>query len=110
MNANTIDSIIDQALQQPERERARIAERLISSLEQTTDFDVELAWQKEIGKRLEEIDSGAVECVPWEDVRNKLYENANAQDWCPSWLLEKQNNLLALEEIDLLSVVEQLFN
>ena len=80
MNENTIDSIIDQALQQPERERARIAERLISSLEQTTDFDVELAWQKEIGKRLEEIDSGAVECVPWEEVRNKLYENANAQD------------------------------
>jgi len=80
MNANTVDSIIDQALQQPERERARIAERLISSLEQTTDFDVELAWQKEIGKRLEEIDSGAVECVPWEEVRNKLSENANAQD------------------------------
>jgi len=49
-------------------------------LEQTTDFNVELAWQKEIGKRLEEIDSGAVECVPWEEVRNKLYENANAQD------------------------------
>jgi len=49
-------------------------------LEQTTDFDVELAWQKEIGKRLEEIDSGAVECVPWEEVRKKLYENANAQD------------------------------
>jgi len=29
---------------------------------------------------LEEIDSGAVECVSWEEVRNKLYENANAQD------------------------------
>ncbi len=80
MSANTIDNIIDQALQQPERERARIAEKLISSLEQTIDFDVELAWQKEIGKRLEEIDSGAVECVPWLKVRTKLSKYANAQD------------------------------
>ena len=77
---NTVDRIIDQALQQPARERARIAEKLISSLDQTTDLDVELAWQKEIGKRLKEIDSGAVECIPWEEVRNRLYENANAQD------------------------------
>ena len=80
MSINTVDRIIDQALQQPERERARIAEKLISSLDQTTELDVELAWQKEIGKRLKEIDSGAVECIPWEEVRNKLYENANAQD------------------------------
>ena len=80
MSTNTVDLIIDQALQQPERERARIAETLISSLDQKADMDVELAWQKEIGKRLREIDSGAVECIPWEDVRRKLYENAGAQD------------------------------
>ncbi|MBW2573349.1 MAG: hypothetical protein JRE61_13700 [Deltaproteobacteria bacterium] len=38
MSTNTVDRIIDQALQQSERERARIAERLISSLDQTTVF------------------------------------------------------------------------
>ena len=80
MSTNTVDLIIDQALQQPERERARIAETLISSLDQKADMDVELAWQKETGKRLREIDSGAVECIPWENVRRKLYENAGAQD------------------------------
>lgn len=80
MSANTVNRIIDQALQQPERERARIAETLISSLDQTSDLDIELAWQNEIGNRLREIESGAVECIPWEDVRNKLYKNANAQD------------------------------
>ena len=80
MSTNTVARIIDQALQQPERERARIAEKLISSLDQPTDLDVELAWQKEIGKRLKKIDSGAVECIPWEEVLSKLYENANAQD------------------------------
>ena len=79
-NANTIDSIIDQELQQPERDRSRIAEKLILSLDSTTELDVEFAWQKEIGKALQEIDSGTVECILWEEVRNKLYENANAQD------------------------------
>jgi putative addiction module component len=33
-----------------------------------------------IDKRLREIDSGTAECIPWEDVRSKLYQNANAQD------------------------------
>ncbi len=80
MSKNSVNRIIDQALQQPERERARIAETLISSLDQTIDMDVELAWQEEIGKRLREIDSGAVQCIPWEDIRSKLYENAHVKD------------------------------
>lgn len=75
---STVDGIIKQALRQPEKERARIAEVLISSLDHTPDADVELAWQEEIGKRLKEIDSGKVQCIPWEDTRNRLYENARA--------------------------------
>ena len=80
MSANTVEGIIAQALQQTEKERARIAETLISSLDQTADLDIELEWQKEVGNRLREIDSGVVECIPWEDVRSRLYENANVQD------------------------------
>ena len=80
MNNNTVDGIIEQALKQPEKERARIAETLILSLDHTPDADVELAWQKEIGKRLKEIDSGKVQCIPWEDIRIRLYKNARSQD------------------------------
>ena len=80
MSTNIVEGIIAQALQQTEKERARIAETLIASLDQTADIDIELAWQKEVGKRLKEIDSGAVKCVPWEDVRSRLYENANPKD------------------------------
>ena len=80
MSSISVESIIDQALQQPEKERARIAERLISSLDHTADANVELAWQEEVGRRLKEIDSGAVECTSWEDVRARLYENARAKD------------------------------
>ena len=78
MSNDSVESIINQALQQPERERARIAERLISSLDHTVD--VELAWQEEVGRRLKEIDSGVIQCIPWEDIRARLYENARAKD------------------------------
>jgi len=68
MGPISVDDIIDQALRQPEKERARIAEILISSLEKPANKDIELAWQEEVTKRLHEIDSGAVECIPWEEV------------------------------------------
>lgn len=80
MGPISVDDIIDQALRQPEKERARIAEILISSLEKPANKDIELAWQKEVTKRLHEIDSGAVECIPWEEVRDKLRRNASAEN------------------------------
>jgi hypothetical protein len=72
MSSTTVEGIIDQALKKHEKERALIAERLISSLDSTNDKDVELAWQKEIEKSLKEIDSGIVRCIPREDVREQL--------------------------------------
>ena len=80
MNPLSIEDIIDQALKQPEKERARIAEVLISSLEYTVDKNVELAWQKEVARRLQEIDTGVVKCIPWEEIRDRLYKNAVAEN------------------------------
>ena len=80
MSPIAVDDIIDQALRQPEKERARIAEILISSLEKAVDKNVELAWQEEVTRRLKEIDSGAVKCIPWEEVRDKLRRNASAEN------------------------------
>ncbi len=70
------EDLIDQALREPEKERARIAEILISSLENSVDKNVEVAWQEEVTRRLKDIDSGAVKCIPWEEVRDKLRRNA----------------------------------
>ena len=73
------DEILDSALRQPEKDRARIAETLIASLDVTVDREIEQAWQHEIDKRLGEIDSGLVKCIPWEEVRDRLYRNAHVQ-------------------------------
>ncbi len=73
------DRILKSALRQTDTERARIAEALIASLEAPMDEDIDRAWQIEIEKRLRELDSGAVKCIPWEEVRDRLYRNANVQ-------------------------------
>ena len=79
MAMEVADEILGNALRQPETARARIAEALIASLDAPADREIERAWQHEINKRLGEIDSGAVRCVPWEAVRDRLYQNAHVQ-------------------------------
>jgi len=80
MSTIFVDDIIDLALRQPEKERARIAEIMISSLEDSVDKNIELAWQEEVTRRLKEIDSGAATCIPWEEVRDKLRRNTSAEN------------------------------
>lgn len=77
MKTNMVDEILDNALKQPETDRARIAEVLIASLDPPMERGVELAWQTECDKRLREIDSGVIKCIPWEEVRERLYRNSD---------------------------------
>lgn len=77
MTTAIADEILDSALRQPVKDRARIAETLIASLDVVTDREIEQAWQHEIGKRIDEIDSGAIKCIPWEEVRDRLYRNSH---------------------------------
>ena len=70
----TSADVLDSALRLPDRERARIAERLIASLDPIVEpsTEVELAWQAEVQKRLAQVDRGEVQCIPWEQVRDRL--------------------------------------
>lgn len=77
MSTAVADEILGSAMKQPDTVRARIAEALISSLDTPADQNVDRAWQVEIDKRLHEIDSSAVTCIPWEEIRDRLYRNAN---------------------------------
>jgi putative addiction module component (TIGR02574 family) len=61
--------LLQKALALPENERAELAGNLISSLDTAVDTDVEAAWQHEVSRRLQEVQSGSVKTVPWEDVR-----------------------------------------
>jgi putative addiction module component (TIGR02574 family) len=76
MAQSSADDLIKQALSMPENIRARIAERLIASLHGEPSREIDEAWHLEIERRVEEIDSGEVQCIPWEDIKDRLYRNA----------------------------------
>src|SRR3989442_3534670 len=59
------------ALKLSARERARLAQRLISSLEREVDADAEKLWRQEAERRLGEIKSGKVAGIPAEKVIRK---------------------------------------
>jgi hypothetical protein len=50
------------------QDRARLAEELLASLDQEPDSEVDAAWDREIQRRLAEVESGAVTLVRSEDV------------------------------------------
>lgn len=60
----------------PEADRARIAHRLIVSLDETgpTDAGVEAAWLDEIKRRDAEIERGEVQTIPAEEAMCRAYE------------------------------------
>ncbi len=65
------DELLQKAMTLPAEERAELASSLIDSLDQTVDEDAELAWQREISRRMDEVNSGKVKTIPWREVRRK---------------------------------------
>ena len=59
------------ALRLPRRDRARLAQRLISSLDSEVDADVDKLWLQEAERRLGELKSGNVAGIPAEKVIRK---------------------------------------
>jgi len=59
------------ALRLPRKERARLAQRLISSLDSEVDADVEKLWLQEAERRLDELKSGKVAGIPAQKVIRK---------------------------------------
>ena len=59
------------ALNLPSKDRARLAERLLASLEGTADPEAEALWLAEAERRLDELESGGVVGVPAGEVFRK---------------------------------------
>ena len=68
-----VQTMFRDALDLPEGDRATLAGLLIESLEPPPDPDVEELWSAEAERRWLEIESGAVQAIPWEEVRARLF-------------------------------------
>lgn len=66
----TIEQLERELLELPPRERARLAERLLASLDD--ESSLERRWYDEADRRLAELKAGAVREIPGEDVFRKL--------------------------------------
>jgi putative addiction module component (TIGR02574 family) len=63
--------LLKKALALPDKERADLAGSLIDSLDDTVDENAEAAWQEEVVRRLEDVQSGKVKTTSWDKVRQK---------------------------------------
>lgn len=68
---SAVEEVVQRALELDEEERAEVASRVLASLEER-DAAAEVAWDAELERRANEMESGAVEGIPWEDLREKL--------------------------------------
>lgn len=59
------------ALKLPPEQRARLAQRLISSLDPASDPECEEVWLREAERRLDELESGSVEAISADQVLQK---------------------------------------
>ena len=66
------DQILRAALDLPLDARAMLANRLLESLEDSEQTEIDAAWVEEIDRRIRDIDEGRVKLVPGEEVMERL--------------------------------------
>jgi putative addiction module component (TIGR02574 family) len=64
--------VLEEALRLPVAARAALAGHLIESLDESVDEDAELAWDKEIARRIADLDKGKIKTVPWSVARRQI--------------------------------------
>lgn len=68
--------LLEQALLLQEEDRFALVDKLLGSLDHPEmDADYQASWEKEIARRLEEMDKGTARFVHWEEVRQQLFAN-----------------------------------
>ena len=68
----TVEELLRQALRLEPRARAELAALILESVPTESPEEVDSAWEAEIRRRVQELESGSVKTIPWEEVREKL--------------------------------------
>jgi putative addiction module component (TIGR02574 family) len=66
------NKILEEALSLTAAERARVAARLIESLDDENQADTEDAWRAEVARRVRDLDDGAVLAIDWLEARRQI--------------------------------------
>ena len=68
MMTTLVEELSERARSLSPEDRARLADELLASLDEEGDHDTEAAWEKEIGRRVQEIKSGKAKLIPADQV------------------------------------------
>ncbi len=71
--SQTADELLKQSLSLGEFDRASLAGALIESLDVGTDEQANQAWDIEIQRRIQQLESHSVDTISWSDVRQRLF-------------------------------------
>lgn len=66
------DKVLSEAMQLPIEERARVAAELIASVDGEPDADADIAWAKEIDRRVQRIKSDGPKGEDWHTVHDRI--------------------------------------
>lgn len=71
--------ILEEARQLPPGEVNWLIENLLQRSDARSEAEIEAAWDREIKRRMDEIDSGAVKLIPGEQVRAEMIASLSQQ-------------------------------
>ena len=71
--ARSARELFEEAMRLDPEECATLMRLLIDTLDPESHEGVEDAWRVEIERRMAELDAGAVQPVPWEELTARLY-------------------------------------
>jgi len=74
----TAQKLYEEAMRLDPKERAALTGLLIESLEPESEEGVEQAWVAEVERRMSELDSGAAQTIPWDQLRARLFGSTSA--------------------------------
>jgi len=72
--ARSARELFEEAMRLDAKERAALMRLLIDTLDGESEEGAEDAWRAEIDRRIAELDADAVDTVPWEELRARLYQ------------------------------------
>jgi putative addiction module component (TIGR02574 family) len=72
MSSTNLRRALDLALELPENERAALAHDLIASLDGPTDVGAHQAWEAEITKRFDELETGSGQTIDADEALRRI--------------------------------------
>jgi putative addiction module component (TIGR02574 family) len=68
--------ILTEAMALDPAERTELAERLLGTVDPSTDPGYVAAWGTEIDRRINDLDAGVTNPIPWEKARSTMFGSA----------------------------------